>query len=260
MSSLSSAVSILRLFSCERPELTATDASRLLAMPKSSAHRLMKKMLDEGLLASVGSTPRYRVGHLAFELSRIYARRSTLLELADGELAAICRQSGHTGYISILEGTDIVVVRVHLGTQTLRVVTPLGTRGSAFETANGRTLLARLDDDRVRALHPIRLQPRSASSPQNLDELIAALHAVRRTGSCEAIDEGVPGVGSVAVSVADSENSELLAFCVSFPAHVVGKTERKALSDQLIASARRIATQTDDAFWNGQPSPRVVAA
>lgn len=260
MSSLSSAVSILRLFSSERTELSVTDVSRLLGMPKSSSSRLLKAMLREGLLAPFGDTPRYRVGHLPFELSRLYARRSTLMDLTDGELGAICRSSGHTGYISILDGADILVLRVHLGTQTLRVVTPLGSRSAAFETANGRTLLARLGEEEVRTRHAGGLSPRSVSSPRTIDELLAALAAVRRTGFCEAIDEGVPGVGSVAASIADPESAEVIGFCVSFPASTVDETERKRLAAMLTESAKRIAAQFDDRFWTARAAPKAVAA
>lgn len=260
MSSLSSAVEILRLFSIEQLDLSVTEVSRRLGMPKSSASRLLRAMRDEGLVAGVGATARYRVGPLPFELSRLYARRSSLMDIADGELAAICSESGHTGYISILEGTDILVVRVHLGTQTLRVVTPLGSRSAAFETANGRTLLARLPDDEVRARHAGGLLPRSPTSPGTVDALLRALDTVRRTGSCEAIDEGVPGVGSVAVSVADPESGEVIGCCVSFPAATVAPAERARLATLLTGSARRIAAQFGDRFWTARGAPKAVAA
>src|SRR5437879_2232687 len=109
MSSLSNAVSVLRLFSTERPKLSVTDVSRLLGMPKSSASRLLKSMRAEGLLLShVGATPRYRVGHVFFEISRLYGRNSTLMDLADREAAGICRTTRHGGYISILDGADVL--------------------------------------------------------------------------------------------------------------------------------------------------------
>src|SRR5262245_62823000 len=123
-------------------------------MPKSSASRLLKSMLREGLLANVGATPRYRVGHVFFEISRLYGQNSTLMDLADQALGEISREARHGGYISILDSADVLVLRVHVGLETLRVVTPLGSRMPAFATATGRTLLARLSNEAVKALHP----------------------------------------------------------------------------------------------------------
>jgi DNA-binding IclR family transcriptional regulator len=248
MSALSNAVAVLRLFSVERPALSVTDVSRLLGMPKSSASRLLKAMLGAGLLANADDKPRYRVGPLFFEIARLHGSGSRLMDLADAALAAICRQTGHTGYVSVLDGADVLVLRVHPGTQTLRVVTPLGSRAPAYATANGRMLLARLDGEAVRALHPAPLAPRSGRSPQTLDEVLNRLRQARSDGWCEAIDEAVPGVGSVAVSVADAENTDMLAFCLSFPAHMVSEAERRELAGLLIGAAERIAAQVGDRF------------
>jgi len=260
MSALSNAVGVLRLFSAERSELSVTEVARLLGMPKSSASRLLKSMLREGLLASVGNPPRYRLGHVFFEVSRLYGHHSTLMDLTEAALDGICRETRHAGYISLLDDADVLVLRVLRGSEPLRVVTPLGSRSPAFATSTGRTLLARLSEEAVRALHPNVLAPPSASAPQTLDELLARLERIRRVGWCEAIDEAVPGVGSVAVSVADPANAEVLAFCVSFPAHVVPELERRRFAALVVEQAKRIGAQFEDRFWTGTNFPRVVAA
>jgi IclR family KDG regulon transcriptional repressor len=259
MSALSSAVNVLKLFSAERAELSVTEAARLLGMPKSTVSRLLKAMMREGLLASVGSTSRYRLGHLFFEISRRYRHNSSLMDLTDAALGAICRDTRHAGYISILEGRDVLVLRAILGTETLRVVTPLGSRSVAFATSTGRALLARLSDEEVRALHPDPLVPPSPNAPRTLDELLSRLDRIRRIGWCEAIDEAIPGVGSVSVCVSDPANSETIAFCVSFPAHLVSKLERRRLAAMLIEAAKGIALETDDGFWTKPKSPREAA-
>lgn len=259
MSALTSAVSILRLFSAERPELSVTEVARLLGMPKSTASRLLKAMLREGLLANVGSTARYRVGHLFLEIARLHRHNSSLMDLTDAALGAICRETRHSGYVSILDGSDVLVLRAYLGREPLRVVTPLGSRAPAFATSTGRTLLARLGDDDVQALYRQPLVPPSANAPQTFPDLIARLDQVRRVGWCEAIDEGVPGVGSVAVSVKDAANAEHVAFCLSFPAHMVSELERRRLAAMLIDAAKGIAAQVDDPFWTKRKPPREAA-
>lgn len=260
MSALSNVVSILRLFSAERSELSVSEVARLLGMPKSSASRLLKTMLREGLLASASNTPRYQLGHLFFEVSRLYGRRSTLMDLAEAALDGICRETRNGGYISLLDGADVLVVRVLRGTEPLQVVTPLGSRSPAFATSTGRTLLARLSEEAVRALHPTPLVPPSPSAPETLGELLERLNRIRRIGWCEAIDEAIPGVGSVAVSVADPENAETLAFCVSFPAHMVPDLERRRFAGLLSEQAKRIASRFGDRFWTATEPAKVAAA
>ncbi len=206
-------------------------------------------MREEGLLSHIGVKPRYRVGHVFFEISRLYGRNSTLMDLADPELAELSRATRHGGYISILDQADVLVLRVYLGPEMLRVVTPLGSRMPAFATSTGRTLLARLDNEAVRALYPEPLVPPSSNAPQDMRHLLRRLDEVRRVGWCEALDEAVAGVGSVAVSIADPQTGEMLAFCLSFPAHLVSKPERRRLAASLSEAARRLADQVDDRFW-----------
>ena len=226
-----------------------TDVSRLLGMPKSSASRLLKAMREAGLVANVGSTPRYRVGHLLFEVARLHRVNSTLVGLTDQYLGAICRETGHTGYVSILDGPDVLVIRHHPGTQALRVVTPLGSRAPAFATSTGRALLARLGGEEVGALYEKPLVPPSPNAPQTLAELLSALEEVRRRGWCEAVDEAIPGVGSIAVSVADAENAETLSFCLSYSASQVPAAQRRRMIAMLTAAARDIGAKLDDLFW-----------
>ena len=219
----------------------------------------MKSMRQEGLLSNVGATPRYRVGHLFFEIARQHRQNSTLIGLVDEALGAICRETGHTGYLSILDGNDVLVIRLHPGTHALRVVTPLGHRAPAFATATGRALLARLDDEEVRARHATPLLPPSSNSPQSIEQLLSALEDVRRRGWSEAIGEAIPGVGSIAVSINDPENSATLSFCLSYSASMVSDAERRRLIALLTGAARHIARKIDDPFWLLLTSPEFVA-
>jgi DNA-binding IclR family transcriptional regulator len=260
LSTLANAVSVLRLFSADRVEISVTDVSHLLGMPKSSASRLLKSMREAGLVTNVGSTPRYRVGHLLFEVARLHRVNSTLVGLTDTYLSACCRETGHTGYVSILDGPDVLVIRLHPGTHALRVVTPLGSRAPAFATATGRTLLARLGAAEIRALYPEPLAPPSANAPRSLAALLSLLDEVRERGWGEAVDEAIPGVGSIAVSVADIENAETVSFCLSYSASLVPEAEKRRMIGMLTAAARDIGGKLDDAFWLSPKLAKSVAA
>jgi IclR family transcriptional regulator, KDG regulon repressor len=250
LSTLGNAASILRLFTPDRLEISVTDVSKMLGIPKSSASRLLKAMLQQGLLARHENSPRYKVGNLLFEVSQLYRLNSSLIELTDDVLKAICRETGHTGYVSILDGADVLVIRMHQGSHALRVFTPLGQRAPAFATANGRTLLARLSEDEVRAIHADGLGIPSPNSPQSIDELLAALVNVRRKGWEEADDEAIPGVGSISVSVADPKVRESIGFCISYSGSNMGTEEKNRIVALLTAAAHRIAARFDDPFFS----------
>ena len=239
MTILASAAAVLRCFGPARPSLTVTDVATLTGMPKSSASRLLRSMRDAGLLETVGSSKHFRPSALLFEVGQRF-RGSPLVTRADAVVAELSAALGHTGYVSVRDGRDVVGVTHHPGAGALRVVTPVGHRLAAFASATGRTLLARLTDGEVRALHPDPLDPPSPTAPQSVDELLARLHRVRRDGYAISHDEANRGVVAVAVAVADPDGDEA-SLCVACPAATVGAAERRAIIDGLLERAARLA-------------------
>ena len=151
MNSVDNVAKVLRLFTPDRSVLSVTEVSQLLALPKSSSSRLLKAMAETGLLAATEQGAGYSVGNLIFETSRRHRAHSTLSVAADEALARIVKATGHTGYVAMLDRTDVLGLRMRPGSKPLRVVTSPGDRLPAFCSSTGRAMLARLDDDAVRA-------------------------------------------------------------------------------------------------------------
>jgi DNA-binding IclR family transcriptional regulator len=256
MSTLENVSRVLRLFTAERSTISVSEASQLLELPKSSTSRLLKAMARAGLLASFDGKPGYRVGHLIFETSRRHRSNSSLSLFADEALGQIAKATGHTGYVAILDGTEIIGLRMRHGTRALRVVTSPGDRLPAFASASGRALLARLDDDAVRAIHTVPLQPPSPHAPQTLDDLLKALQVARERGWAQATDECLPGVESLAIAVRDAENEETVAICISYSAAMISANEKARIVTMLMRAGRELAMKFDDAPWM---APRFAA-
>ncbi len=249
MTTLTSAAEVLRRLGADRPHVTVTSVSELLGVPKSTASRLLRAMLEAGFLETVGASKKYRPALLLYEAGRLYRDSSTLIDRAAAVVARVGQQTGHTGYVSKREGRDIVAVTDHPGTNALRVASSIGRRLEAFASATGRTLLARMDDDEVRALYPAGFTPPSPTAPQSMDELLARLATVRRLGFAESYDESNRGVGAIAVAVGDPERGETVSLCIVYPASIIAPPERQAIIDALRAGAGEIAAMTRDKLF-----------
>lgn len=244
MTTLENAAAVLRQFTGGATDISVTETHRLLGMPKSSVGRLLQHMRHAGFLDVVDVGPRYRLGSLIIELARYDRERHSLANLAEEVLAEICKATGHTGYVSALSGTDIVVLRSHAGTRPLQVVTPLGQRMPAAETAIGRALLAHLSESQIRKLYSTWRQPQSTNSPASLDQLLGVLEDVREFGHAVSFDEAVPGVGSTAMALIDRSRSEMLGVCVSYAASQVDADEKARLADVIEGVIRSLAEKT----------------
>jgi DNA-binding IclR family transcriptional regulator len=249
VSTIQNVARLLGLFTAERSVLSVTEASQLLELPKSSVSRLLKAMAQAGLLTPIAGRAGYRVGNLIFETSRRHRSNSPLSVMADEALAQIAKATGHTGYVAILDGPEVLGLRMRHGTRALRVVTAPGDRLPAFASASGRALLARLDDDAVRALHKAPLAPPSPHTPQSMADLLAALDIVRERGWAQATDECLPGVESLAISVHDRESGETVAICICYSAAMISANERARIVTLLMRAGCELALKFDDDHW-----------
>lgn len=249
MNSVGNVARVLRLFTPDRSVLSVTEVAQLLALPKSSSSRLLKAMADTGLLAATEQGAGYSVGNLIFETSRRHRAHSTLSVVADEALARIARTTGHTGYVAILDGADVLGLRMRPGSKPLRVVTSPGDRLPAFCSSTGRAMLARLDDDAVRALYPAPLQPPSPNAPQTVDDLLVALALVRDKGWSQATDESLPGVESIAICVEDRESGERVSICISYSAAMISANEKSRIVTLLMRAGCEVGRKFDDEHW-----------
>jgi DNA-binding IclR family transcriptional regulator len=255
MSILESAARVFRLLADREGGLTVTDVVDSLGLPKSSSSRLLKQMMECGLLERDLRSLAYRPSLLMLEVAHKVHAHTPLLTRMEQALQALVDETGHTGYISVLDegARHVVVVRALHGSHSLRVVTRPGHRLPAYATSTGRALLARLDDATVAArFHEPLEAPHllTPNAPRNVAALTALLHEVRERGWAYALDETLAGVGSVSATVHDPDSDETLAFCLSFPASLSQPGLADALAQRLVGHARSIGRAAGDSFWN----------
>jgi DNA-binding IclR family transcriptional regulator len=263
MSALDNAIEILRCFSPHQPEVSNADVIRLTGKPKSSTSRLLRQLRECGLLEQDTLTRRYRPGLLVFELGRLHRTQNDLVAAAEQRLRAVCARTGHTGYISVLDGAEQVVLRVVPGSNPLQVVTPPGVRAPAFATSNGRAMLARLSDADIRGRLPKPLPAISPSAPQNRAELMGRIVEIRRTGYSESSNETLPGVGSLGFALTRRDTTETIGVALSYPSHLTPAAERGRLWQMLRAMAAELGRLFDDPIWvaldDGAPRHKAAA-
>lgn len=234
MAILENAVQVLRCFTVNRGELTLTEVSQLLAMPKSNVSRLLRAMREQGLLDSAPDSKAYRPGILLLELGQIAHAGQGLLSAASIAVRAICDAMGHTGYVSARYGNQIAGLVHHSGQNLLKVGVPLGVRLPVHACATGRSILALQTDEQVRAQLGDQLERPNPHAPANIKELLERLARVRETGYAESTQEADRGVDALAVAVKDPNTAEALSLCITFPQATVDAYERRKLIDLLL--------------------------
>ena len=180
MSILETTASILKLMVSQQRAIRISDVIIHLGMPKSTASRVMSQLESYGYLEKDDVQGTFLPGPLIMSASHLVSRQITLSDHVDAALRSLCERTGYTGYISILDNQEILVLRVIHGRQALSVVTWPGSRSPAWGTSTGRALLARFSDTQ---LHDFLASPLVAAqlngAGQDVSMLVAAVARTR---------------------------------------------------------------------------------
>lgn len=239
MSILNTTADILKLMSQLKRGVTASDLINHLQMPKSTTSRVLKQLCETGFLQRDAASGNYQPGLLLMETAYLAHRTSSLTDDIEQALRALCHSTGHTGYLSMLDGDDVLVLRVLPGRHALRVISYPGHRSPAWQTSTGRALLSRLSDEQL-----IERYPAASDAAQ-----LARIHTVRQQRWASAVDEAVPGAASVSCPVHNPQTSESIAFCLTFPASMADEQEIQRLAQQVYQSAMPIGRKYGDPYW-----------
>jgi DNA-binding IclR family transcriptional regulator len=235
---LENAVQLLRCFDAKCTALTAAEAATMLGLPKAHASRLIDEMRVAGLLERVGSSPRHRPGRMTLDLAAAFRLSSPLMTKAAESVAEIARSCGYTGFVTVLDGADATAVFVIPGTNPGSLL-PRVSRMPAARCASGRTMLARLPETVLRALHP-------DFDDAAFGALVSRLDMLRDEGYEVSRLETQPTAQSVAVAVADPSSGDLVSLCIKFPAEGLSRETRDGIIGGLLEAAQMLARQTGD--------------
>lgn len=209
-SSIAKAVRVLRsLAQAGDDDDGVTHIATLAGLPKSTTHRVLAVLIDEGLVSR--NDQRYRLGPGWFELQSALSSSEwqRLVDQARMPLASLFETTGATVHFGVLDGNDVLYLEKLTARGGTRVPTRVGERRPALCTALGKALIAYSGPDRMRSVlsQPLPcLSRRSITSPRMLQN---QLLDIRRKGVSHDLEESQQGVFCVAAPVFRS--SELVA-------------------------------------------------
>lgn len=218
LGSVANAARALKSFSSLEREWGVSDLARRLGIAKSTAHRLLATLTDEGLLEQDPRTGRYRLGLAVFDLAAA-VQSLDLHEAALSPMTDLRNRTGETVQVAVLDGREVVYVERLDSPNTLRLFLEVGRRNDAHSTGCGKALLAFSPPEVVdRVLKHWKLPAKTPHTITSLDALRADLADARRRGYARNRHESELGVISVAAPIRDASGRTIAALSVAGPA------------------------------------------
>jgi IclR family acetate operon transcriptional repressor len=237
LGSVANAARVLKAFTPSDREWGVTDLARRLGIAKSTAHRLLATLTDEGLLEQDPATGRYRLGLAIFDLAAA-AQSVDLHEAVLSPMTELRNRTGETVQVAVLDGREVVYVERLDSPNTLRLFLEVGRRNSAHSTGCGKALLAFLPPDQLeRTLRSWKLTAKTPHTITDGDALRKNLAEARRRGYAVNRRESEAGVISVAAPIREVSGRSVAAISVAGPAERLEPQELRVAQATVEAAA-----------------------
>jgi DNA-binding IclR family transcriptional regulator len=205
--------------------LTLAQIVRRTGLPRSSAHRMLERLVQLRWLRRSGRD--YELGMRLVELGSLAVHQDRLVRAAGPLLGELHRATGLVVHLAVLDGPDVVYLE-KIGDQ--RIPTRVGGHQPAHCTAVGKAILAYCNQGAE-----VDLQVRKTKySIANSSQLAIELAKVRTHGvafereesllgfGCVAAPIGIPGEAVSAVSVCGPMNRMMFDHRLAAPVRMTG--------------------------------------
>ena len=243
LSSLQNALNILKSFTVESPLKGITDLSRELGLGKSTVHRLVTTLANEGFLVKDKETQKYRLGYALLSLSGVMTNTLDLYNESLPIVQNLVDKVNETAHVCILDGPMVLYLLKVECRQLVRFLTYAGRRNPLHATSSGKVLLAHQDqvfiDDYMKH-HLKKYTDYTITDPVRLSEI---LDAVRQRGYAVTREEMVEGVHSIAAPIRDYTGKVIAALTVVGPKQRFNPARMEYLLPHVIETAQEISMQ-----------------
>lgn len=200
-------------------EMSHSDISEVLQIPKSSLTQLLRNLIARGYVEVTPNGRGYRLGATLLSLSQSAGHVRGLVAQAEAFLAEITRETGESSALNQLKGDQAEVVATVLGPARLVTHMRLGDLAPLYATSGGKAILAHMPAEFVdEYLGRVQFQPTTPATLRSAKALRKQLGAVRETGFAYSHEEWTPGIVGIGVPVLDGAGLPLGAINVAIPA------------------------------------------
>jgi IclR family acetate operon transcriptional repressor len=238
MKSVDRTLSLFELFAEQGVPLTLSEISRLLGMPVSTCHNLMRSLQAAGYLYEVSGKSFYPTGRW-LEKARVISGNDPSRIKIQPHLEMLRDQTAETILFSKQAGDKLVYLEVLEGTHNIRYSANAGDLKPLVNSASGKALLGALPAaEREKLVSKIKLVAVTTATITDKAKLLRDLEQGIERGWFLTRGEGVIDVMSIATSI--NIGGGTYAIAIAGPIHRL-EPNVKALALKLVTRCQKIA-------------------
>jgi DNA-binding IclR family transcriptional regulator len=197
---------------------TLAEIARKTALPRSTAHHLLRALIEFGYLVQDGDARTYTLSPKLFRLTGRTWTKEQLAEIAMPFLDGLSLRTGEGTSLAVLRDGIVTIIAKREPEGPVRVVQEVGARRPIHCTAVGKTLAAWLPqrelDGIIRRTVFERKTPNTITSPAAFHRELAH---IRATGFAIDNEEHIQGIRCISATVYDHSGEVRASLCVVGP-------------------------------------------
>lgn len=250
--SVAKALIIINILAESKRAMSLAEIAAKMDMAKSTIHGLLSTLRDYGYIEQSDFDGNYRLGIILFEIGSKVAENWDVRKVAAPYIQKLVEETGETVHLVVLDKGEVLYIDKHESTQSLRIVSEIGSRLPAHCTGVGKALLAFLTLTEVKRIIASkglkRYTPNTITDPE---KLAMELEQIRKQGYAEDNEEIMESLRCVAAPIWDHNGKACAAISISGPLARMGRERMQLLTEHIVQTAMDISISLGYHLKNG---------
>ncbi len=240
------AMNLFELLASSQSDLTLSELSRKLNLPKSTTHYLIYTLETRGYLQRT-TGGRYTLGMRFANLASMSTSELEFGRLAKPYLRQIAARLALTVTLTTLRGAESVTIATIASAQVGSRGAWIGHHSDLHCTAQGKALIAALSDEELDELFRGReFASFTSKTLPSLSALKVHLVGVRACGFSVNDEEYLPGIRGVGAPILDSQGITVAAVSVRGTSNQIPSSCLNELGQEILRASQNLALQLAD--------------
>lgn len=217
-----SVVSVLKVFGIlqalsESKDISITELSKKVMMPKSTAYRFLQTMKSLGYVSQEDDSERYSLTLKLLDLGNRVLDQQNFLAISDVEMRKLRDQTKETVHLAVREDDQIIYVNKVASEQySLCLASKIGNQARIHASGLGKILLAWLEpQEQEKIIETLEFSPYTPKTILNKHDFLEELKQVKIVGYGKDDEESELGLRCFAVPIYNRHGSIIAALSLS---------------------------------------------
>lgn len=209
---------IFELLSNSSKDMTVSEISKDLEIPKSSTHDILMPLLEKGYISIKNKKEKtYELGLKIFQISNLFQSKLEINQVVDPFLKELKEKTNNTVFFAVENNKKIVYLsKFEVNEGGIRTTAQLGSQNGLYYTGLGKAILATYSNEKIENyLNEIELYPRTEKTIVSKEVLLNDLKRIRERGYSIDNQEGEDNVYCIAVPIYDMNKNVLGAISMA---------------------------------------------